>query len=108
MIKKYIIVILISVLVIFGIVVSIKCSNLEQENLKLKLEHTSIVDSIKFENEVLEKDIELLQKQIVANEYKIDSLKTIKQKVIVEYKYVVAKDLIEGVEILKNNLKCER
>ena len=106
--KNYIIIGLVSILVVFGIAVSIKCSNLEKENVKLKLEQMSIIDSIKIENEILEKDIKLLEKQIKSNENTIDSLNAIKQKVIIEYKYIVSKDLSEGVEILKNNLRCER
>lgn len=106
--KNYIIIGLISILIVFGIIVSIRCSNLEKENIKLKTETKTIVDSIKIENEVLEKDIEFLKKQLVVNEQTIDSLKTVKQKVIVEYKYVVSKDITEGVATLKNNLKCEK
>lgn len=106
--KNYIIIGLISILVVFGITISIKCASLEKENIKLKLEQNSIIDSIKMENEILEKDIDLLKKEITSNENTIDSLKAIKQKVIVEYKYVVSKDLSEGVEILKNNIRCER
>lgn len=108
MIKNYIFVGLVSILVAFGVIVSIKCSNLEKENIKLRTETSTIIDSIKIENEVLEKDIELLEKQIAVNEQTIDSLKTIKQKVIVEYKYVVSKDITEGVATLKNNLKCRK
>lgn len=108
MIKNYIITGLISILIVFGIIISIKCSNLEKENIKLKLEQNSIIDSIKIENEIFKKDIELLEKQIISNENTIDSLKTIKQKIIVKYKYVVSKDLTEGAEILKNNLICEK
>lgn len=106
--KNYIIIGLISILIVFGITISIKCASLEKENIKLKLEQNSIIDSIKMENEVLEKDIDLLKKEITSNENTIDSLKAIKQKVIVEYKYVVSKDLSEGVEILKNNIRCEK
>lgn len=106
--KNYIIIGLISILIVFGITISIKCASLEKENIKLKLEQSSIIDSIKIENEILEKDIDLLKKEITSNENTIDSLKAIKQKVIVEYKYVVSKDLSEGVEILKNNIRCER
>lgn len=106
--KNYIIIGLISILIVFGITISIKCASLEKENIKLKLEQNSIIDSIKIENEILEKDIDLLKKEITSNENTIDSLKAIKQKVIVEYKYIVSKDLSEGVEILKNNIRCER
>ena len=106
--KNYIIIGLISILIVFGIVMTIKCSKLERENIKLKTEQNTIIDSIKIENEILEKDIDLLKKEITSNENTIDSLKAIKQKVIVEYKYIVSKDLSEGVEILKNNIRCER
>lgn len=106
--KNYIIIGLISILIVFGITISIKCASLEKENIKLKLEQNSIIDSIKMKNEILEKDIDLLKKEITSNENTIDSLKAIKQKVIVEYKYVVSKDLSEGVEMLKNNIRCER
>ena len=106
--KNYIIIGLISILIVFGITISIKCASLEKENIKLKLEQNSIIVSIKIENEILEKDIDLLKKEITSNENTIDSLKAIKQKVIVEYKYIVSKDLSEGVEILKNNIRCER
>ena len=108
MIKNYIIIGLISILIVFGIMISIKCASLEKENIKLKLEQISIIDSIKIENEILEKDIDLLKKEITSNENTIDSLKAIKQKVIGEYKYVVSKDITEGVATLKNNLKCRK
>ena len=55
MIKNYIIVGFISILIVFGIIISIKCANLEKENVKLKLEQISIIDSVKTENEILEK-----------------------------------------------------
>lgn len=108
MIKKYIIIGLFSVLIVFGISISVKCAKLEKENIKLKLEYVSMIDSIKTENEILEKDIKLLQTKLINNDYKIDSLKKIKQQVMVEYKYIVSKDLFDGVKTLKNNLKCEK
>ena len=106
--KNYILIGLLSILIVFGIVMTIKCSKLERENIKLKTEQNTIIDSIKIENEIFKKDIELLEKQIISNENTIDSLKAIKQKIIVKYKYVVSKDLTEGAEILKNNLICEK
>jgi uncharacterized protein YlxW (UPF0749 family) len=108
MIKKYIIVGLVSILIIFGITLSIKCARLEKENIKLKMEQNDIVDSIRFENRSLKENVSILESQVVDYEHKIDSLKKIKQKVIVEYKYVISKDLIDGVETLKNNIKCEK
>ena len=108
MIKNYIIVGLVSILIIFGMTISVKCARLEKENIKLKMEQNSIVDSIRFENVSLKENVSMLEYQIVDYEHKLDSLKKIKQKVVVEYKYVISKDLIDGVETLKNNIKCEK
>lgn len=108
MIKKYIIVGLVSILIIFGITLSIKCARLEKENIKLKMEQNDIVDSIRFENRSLKENVSILESQVVDCEHKIDSLKKIKQRVVIEYKYVISKDLIDGVETLKNNIKCEK
>lgn len=108
MIKNYIIIGLVAILIVFGISFSTKCARLEKENIKLKTEQNHTIDSVKFENKGLKENIKSLSNQIVEYEYKIDSLKKIKQKVIVEYKYVISKDLTEGVETLKNNIKCEK
>lgn len=108
MIKKYIIVGLVSILIIFGITLSIKCARLEKENIKLKMEQNDIVDSIRFENRSLKENVSILESQVVDYEHKIDSLKKIKQRVVIEYKYIISKDLIDGVETLKNNIKCEK
>lgn len=108
MIKNYIIIGLIAILIVFGISLSTKCARLEKENIKLKIEQNHIIDSVKFENGELKETVKSLSNKIVKCEYKIDSLKKMKQKVIVEYKYVISKDLTEGVETLKNNIKCEK
>lgn len=108
MIKNYIIIGLVSILIIFGITLSTKCARLEKENIKLRMEQNNIVDSIGFENNLLKENVLLLEHQVADYEYKIDSLKRVKQKVIIEYKYVISKDLIDGVETLKNNIKCEK
>ncbi len=106
--KSYIIIGLFSILIVFGIVMTVKCSKLERENFKLKTEQNTIIDSIKIENEILEKDILHLSDQILICEHKIDSLKKVKQKIIIEYQYVVSDNLEEGVKKLKENLKWER
>lgn len=72
------------------------------------MEQNDIVDSIRFENRSLKENVSILESQVVDYEHKIDSLKKIKQKVVIEYKYVISKDLIDGVETLKNNIKCEK
>lgn len=103
--KNYILIGLLSILIVFGIVMTIKCSKLERENIKLKTEQNTIIDSIKIENEILEKDIIHLSNQILICEHKIDSLKKVKQRVIVEYQYVISDNLEEGAKKLKENLK---
>ena len=105
MIKNYIIGGLVSILVIFGIFMSIKCSKLERENIKLKTEQSSLIDSIKMENKLLKENINLLNYDLQQSKYKIDSLNTIKQKIIVKKEYVVSENLTEGVKALKENLK---
>lgn len=107
MIKNYILIGLVSILIVFGIIVSIKCSKLEMENIKLKIEHNTIIDSIKIENKTLETNIVLLEDKLIKCEHKIDSLKKVKQKIVVKYKYAVSNNLTEGVGKLKENLKCE-
>lgn len=108
MIKNYIIGGLVSILVIFGIFMSIKCSKLERENIKLKTEQSSLIDSIKMENKLLKENINLLNYDLQQSKYKIDSLNTIKQKIIVKKEYVVSENLTEGVKALKENLKWEK
>lgn len=103
--KNYIFIGLVSILIIFGIVMTVKCSELERENIKLKTEQTTVIDSIKIENEILEKDIEILSRQIIDCDHKIDSLKKVKQRVVVEYRYIISEDISEGVETLKENLR---
>ena len=110
MIKNYIITGLVSVLIVFSLLVSMKCKNLERENLQLKTEHVDIIDSIKAEKQILEKEVQLLSDELMVYEHKLDSLKQLKQQVIVKYKtqYIVSKDLSDGVKTLKENLKCEK
>lgn len=108
MIKKYIVIGLICILIIFGIGVSIKCSKLEKENIKLKTEQFSIIDSIKLENNLLNKEILSLSDDLDYYKFKVDSLKKIKQRVIIKTEYVVSEDITEGVKTLRENLQWER
>ena len=105
MIKNYIIGGLISILVVFGIFMSIKCSKLERENIKLKTEQGSLIDSIKMENKLLKEDINLLNYDLQQSKHKIDSLNKVKQTVIVKKEYIVSENLTEGVKTLKENLR---
>ena len=105
MIKNYIIGGLVSILVIFGIFMSIKCSKLERENIKLKTEQSSLIDSIKMENKLLKENINLLNYDLQQSKHKIDSLNKVKQKIIVKKEYIVSENLTEGVKTLKENLR---
>ena len=108
MIKNYIIGGLVSILVIFGIFMSIKCSKLERENIKLKTEQSSLIDSIKMENKLLKENINLLNYDLQQSKHKIDSLNKVKQTVIVKKEYIVSENLTEGVKTLKENLRWEK
>lgn len=108
MIRDYIIGGLVFVLIVFGISVSIKCDKLEKDNEHLKLEKLEIADSIKRENRILNIEIMNLFDEIDYCRHQIDSLKNVKNRVIVKSEYVVSEDLTEGVKLLKENLKCER
>lgn len=61
MIKNYIIAGLVSILIIFGMILSVKCARLEKENIKLKMEQNSVVDSIRFENRSLKENVSMLE-----------------------------------------------
>lgn len=104
----YIIGFLFSILVVFGILLSIKCSKLERENIKLKTEQNSLVDSIKMENKLLKENINLLNYDLQQSKHRIDSLNEVKQTIIVKKEYIVSENLTEGVKTLKENLKWEK
>lgn len=104
-IVTYIIGFLFSILVVFGIFMSIKCSKLERENVKLKTEQNSLVDSIKMENKLLKENIDLLNYDLQQSKHKIDSLNKVKQTIIVKKEYIVSENLTEGVKTLKENLR---
>lgn len=108
--KNYIVICLIFILIFFFISVCIKCNILENENLELKQNYSIVIDSIKIENESLEREIEDLSIQLNVCHQQIDSLNKIKQKIIVKYKteYIISDNITEGVQTLKNNIKCER
>lgn len=85
-----------------------KCSRLERENIELKLGQDVVRDVVLKENELLKRDVLSLEDQVIYYRYQIDSLKKVKQKVVVKTEYVYSEDITEGVAILKENLKWER
>lgn len=106
--KRILVLGLILLLIIFGLIVSIKCSTLENRLLNLELQKETVIDSLKYENANLNKEIIILCDSLYYYENKIDSLKEVKQKVIVKYKYIESKNLTESVKELKNNLLWEK
>ena len=87
---------------------SIKCSKLEFENSKLKMEQYDVADSIKNENEALTLEIIHLFDELDYYKQQVDSLKRIKQQVIIKSEYIVSEDITEGAKSLRENLKWEK
>ena len=108
MIKNYIIVGFISILVAISIILSIKCNKLEDQILEFKAQSTIVVDSIAVENQKLEIRIQHLNSDLLYYKQKIDSLNNVKQKIIIQTEYIVSENLIEGTQLLKENLRWER
>lgn len=104
--------ILITALVVIVIGVSLsnsyKCAKLELENTQLKLEHNTLVTILKCENDLLITEINELKDLLNEKTNTIDSLKLVKQKVIIEKEFVVSTNLTEGVVLLQQNLQWEK
>ena len=107
-VKIYLLLGLVVVLMVFGLILSFKCARLENEVVKTRLEQNTIIDSIKTENDNLSKTVNLLSADLKYYEYKIDSLKAIKQRVVIKKEIVISNNITEGVKTLKQNLKCEK
>lgn len=105
--KRVLIAILILIPILYGIKLYNKCSRLEQENTKLKLEQDIVRDIIEKENKLLHDNILILEDEISYYRCKIDSLEKVKQKVI-KTEYIVSENITEGVALLRENLKCEK
>lgn len=80
-------------------------SELKQDMILMQQQETYLVDSLKFTNEFLSKEIDNLQLQIKDCEYQIDSLKKVKKAIIIKYSFKESNSITEGVSQLKDNLK---
>lgn len=107
-VKIYLLLGLVVVLMVFGLMLSFKCARLENENVKMRLEQNIITDSIKTENDNLSKTVKLLSDDLEYYKYKVDSLKAIKQRVVIKKEIVISNNITGGVKTLKQNLKCEK
>lgn len=103
---------LFSILITAIIWLSIAYFQLESENLKLQIEKDYTIEVIKAENKNLESEIIELQNILEEKKITIDSLKALKQKVIVKKQYikeyVVSDNIAESTNQLKEHLKWER
>lgn len=113
--KKTLIVLLsslFSILITVIIWLSIAYFQLENENLKLQIEKDYTIEVIKAENKNLENEVIELQNILEEKKITIDSLKTLKQKVIVKKQYIkeyiVSDNIAESTNQLKEHLKWER
>lgn len=87
----------------------IRYHNLLQENESLRIENTTVLDAFKTENERLLNYILELDKTISKLNGQVDSLETIKQKIIIKKEYLpVSETITESAELLKKNIQCER
>lgn len=106
--KRIVISALVLVLIILALWNSYKCAKLELENAQLKIEHNTLVISLQCENDLLNSEIGDLKELLNSRDYTIDSLKRVKQKVIVKKEFVTSCDITEGVALLQKNLKWEK
>ena len=104
---KYIITIICTLLCVYAIVNQIRYSQLEEEYLILKFNNTHLLDSLVNENNILNVKIIKLDESLHNYTEQIDSLKTLKQIIIInEFKESI--NLSESVKVLKQNLQCEK
>lgn len=107
--KTYVIISMFLVICAFGVIMCIRYHNLLQENESLRIENTTVLDSFKTENERLLNYILELDKTISKLNGQVDSLETIKQKIIIKKEYLpVSVTITESAELLKKNIQCER
>lgn len=87
----------------------VRYHNLLQENELLRIENTTVLDAFKTENERLLNYILELDKTVSKLNGQVDSLETIKQKIIIKKEYLpVSETITESAELLKKNIQCER
>ena len=103
--KNFVIIGLIFIIGLYGLYINTKCKRLERENLELKTDNDSILDSIMAENKNLELQVQELQLNLKTYKHRIDSLEHIKQTVVFTFKE--SETITEGVKLLKQNIECE-
>lgn len=105
-IRTLIIIVLIIVFASYCIISTHKYNNLKEEFTEYVSKDT--VDIYALENERLKQKIETLQEDLNICYNTLDSLKHVKQQIIIQETFKESDNIIEGVRILKDNLRWER
>ncbi len=103
--KKLLYAIISGVLLILLIIGNFRYNRLSKQINQIKIENIEHVDSLKYINKELEKQISTYKVQISDLENTIDSLQKVKNKILVKKDgVVVSKSVSEGIVRLQNNL----
>ena len=104
---KYILFGIISIIIILLIVIpQIKCNSLRNELNAERIKNLEQIDSLTYINREHEKLIKTYELQISEMETKVDSLKRLKNRVIIKKdEVIVSKDVSSAVNQLKSNLE---
>lgn len=103
--KKLLYAIISGVLLILLIIGNFRYNRLSKQINQIKIENIEHVDSLKYINKELEKQISTYKVEISDLENTIDSLQKVKNKILVKKDgVVVSKSVSEGIVRLQNNL----
>lgn len=103
--KKLLYAIISGVLLILLIIGNFRYNRLSKQINQIKIENIEHVDSLKYINKELEKQISTYKIEISDLENTIDSLQKVKNKILVKKDgVVVSKSVSEGIVRLQNNL----
>lgn len=103
--KKLLYAIISGVLLILLIIGNFRYNRLSKQINQIKIENIEHIDSLKYINKELEKQISTYKVEISDLENTIDSLQKVKNKILVKKDgVVVSKSVSEGIVRLQNNL----
>lgn len=107
-IKTWIIIILAILFVGYSFITTHKYNQLEMELVEYKSKDTVENNQYILENEMLKQEIKILQEDLDICYMVLDSLKHLKQQVVIQETFKESENITEGVKTLKDNLKWER
>ena len=104
--KNVLYLIISGVLILIIIINGFRYNRISRKLNELKIQSTHQVDSLTYINRELEKQVNGYKQDVIQLEDAIDSLKNVKNKVVIQKDYVVVSNSVsEGVEQLKENLE---